>query len=285
MHLCNAFFEWELQSPIERSLADWMNCHPMIRKLQYLPLEYGSSQEFVLVSHLSENPDPRLRLFSDPPAGRLETWGASLAVSRWAQKHQISYSMPPWEVVKEVNSKIFSFSHSPKLPHAALLKSEADLTDWIQQTPGPLVLKTPQGVAGKGHFFVKGKGGEEIFLNKHPILIGEPWVERTFDFSTQWKIETDSIVYLGATILKNKPNGAYLSNLVWGNKNPYQWALDRHLEIAKPILKKIKMMGFFGNLGIDAFVYLCGGKETLHPIGEINARKTMGYVLLHKNSI
>jgi predicted ATP-grasp superfamily ATP-dependent carboligase len=37
-------------------------------------------------------------------------------------------------------------------------------------------------------------------------------------------------------------------------------------------------LGYFGNVGIDAMLY--GSPVTLHPIVEINARKTMGWVAL-----
>lgn len=282
MHFCNTFFEMEIESQIEKSLLDWLGFHFMVNKLQYLPLKYIGKKDIVLVSHLPENPDPRLHRIDRPPlniSSVLETWGASPSVQKWASSHGIPYKMPPWEVVKEVNSKVFSFQSSPKLEGSVLLTNRSDVEAWIEETPGPKVLKTPQGFAGRGHFHV-GTKDLRPFLQKHSILIGEPWVKRTFDFSTQWKIESDSIEYLGSTILKTKEDGTYSSNIATSDFGDYNWALCDHLEIAKPILQKIQKLGYFGNLGIDAFVYLKNGGEKLHPIVEINARKTMGWVAL-----
>ena len=39
-------------------------------------------------------------------------------------------------------------------------------------------------------------------------------------------------------------------------------------------------LGYFGNVGIDAMVYRSENGPQLHPIVEINARKTMGFAAL-----
>ena len=50
-----------------------------------------------------------------------------------------------------------------------------------------------------------------------------------------------------------------------------------HKEVATRALKKMAALGFFGNVGIDAMIW---GNDILHPIVEINARKTMGWIAL-----
>jgi hypothetical protein len=113
-------------------------------------------------------------------------------------------------------------------------------------------------------------------------VIGEPWVERSLDFSSQWNI-SETIELLGLTVFETSSKGVYEATLA-GDKlfGEYEWAAEKHVETAFPILEKIQKMGFKGSLGIDAFVY--SGK--LHPIVEINARKTMSWAALqiHKNT-
>jgi len=241
--------------------------------LQTLPLLYAPSKDLVLVSDLDVPLD----------IGAIEDWGASRAIKAWAKDLGIPYSMPDWETVRTVNSKIFSFAHSPKLPLASLLHSEKEVLDWIEKVPGRKVLKTAFGTTGRGHFHIPGKGDLAAFLKKEfamsRAVIGEPWVERILDFSTQWK---DSAL-LGATVCENTKDGSYRATLA-GPRNQifgsFEWALEEHISIAKPILEKIRNLGFFGNLGIDAFVYLWEGKERLQPIVEINGRKTMSWAAL-----
>ena len=47
--------------------------------------------------------------------------------------------------------------------------------------------------------------------------------------------------------------------------------------MAEPIVKRVYARGFFGHLGVDAFVY---SEKRLQPVVEINARKTMSWVAL-----
>jgi hypothetical protein len=252
----------------------------MILQLQFLPLLFAEPNDCILVSDLPENPDPRLRLISDPPAGKIESWGPSLAVAGWAKKHSLAYSMPEWSLVRTLNSKIFSFSEAPKLPGAQILFTENDVHTWVDRVPGPKVLKTSFGTAGTGHFHI-GQPGLAAFLKKQfsrdlPV-IGEPWVERILDFSTQWRIRS-SIEHLGSTIFENGPRGTYLATLA-GVEIP-EWALTEHLAVAAPLVQKMAQLGYFGNLGIDAFVYRHQGKEKLQPVVEINGRKTMSWAAL-----
>ncbi|HSX25916.1 MAG TPA: hypothetical protein VLE89_02790 [Chlamydiales bacterium] len=261
-HICNTFFEKELENPSPRPLIDWLRSHPVVLQLQFLPLLYAAPNDLILVSDLPENPDPRLRLI-EPTQLPIETWGPSLAISRWAKQ-----PIPNWETIRTLNSKIFSFTQSPQLPGAALLTDAQEAAAWMAKTPGPKVLKTPFGTAGNGH----------IHNFNRPLqfpLIGEPWVERLLDFSTQWK---DGEL-LGATIFENDAKGSYKNTLAGPPEKlfgSYLWALEEHLNIARPLITHFPR----GHVGIDAFIYRWEGKILLHPIVEINARKTMSWVAL-----
>lgn len=269
LHICNTFFEKELEKPSSRDLSKWMGSHPIVSQLQFLPLLYAGPNDRILVSVLPENPDPRLCLVENPPPHAIiEHWGPSKAIQSWAKQHQIPYPDFDWERVRLVNSKIFSFSESPKLPGAELLESSGAIRDWISKMPGPKVLKTPFGTAGNGH--VINPDVKQLYM---PPMIGEPWVERVCDFSTQWLNER----LIGVTLFENGPGGVYRGTYA-GEVEP--WALEEHLAIARPLIRKIAQMGYRGNLGIDAFIYNWEGKKRLHPIVEINARKTMSWVAL-----
>lgn len=289
IHVCNTFFERELEtsspsSPSSnRPLAEWMRSHAIILQLQFLPLLYASKDDRILVSDLPDNPDPRLVLLDHFPLGQIpdqiSDWGPSLAIQACSR---CSYLIPNWEAVRQINSKIFSFLESPRLPGAALLENEKEAAAWIEKTPGPKVLKTAFGTAGNGHFHIGHSSRLISFLETQfkqglPI-IGEPWVDRLFDFSTQWK---DGIL-LGATVFENESNGTYKGTIAGPVEKifgPYLWALEEHLAAAKPLIEKIKAKGFTGNLGVDAYVYK-SDKQRLQPIVEINGRKTMSWVAL-----
>jgi hypothetical protein len=269
-HLCNTFFEMELDGK-SRPLISWLRSHPVITQLQFLPLLYAKRDDLILVSDLPENSDPRLHRLTDiPPELPIEHWGPSLAIAAWNP----NYPKPNWDLIRTINSKIFSFTQSPLLPGAKLLSTKEIADEWIQTTKGPLVLKTPYGTAGRGHTILDPQNPS---LNVKPLYtgpcIGEPWVERVLDFSTQW--ENGKLV--GVTLFENEPNGTYKGTFAG---EPEKWALDEHLSYATPLIEKLMQMGYSGNVGIDAFIYLWEGKQRLHPIVEINARKTMSWVAL-----
>lgn len=283
LHICNTFFESELEETRIRPLAEWLSCHPAITQLQYLPILYAEPDDLILVSQKNHCSDPRLRLMQEIPpsfSGSICDWGPSRAIHTWAQKKELSYPCPDWEQIRTLNSKHFSFSHSPKLPHAALLRTSLEVEEWLHSFSGPKVLKTVFGTAGKGHFHPQRQKHLASFLQKQfsqnlPV-IGEPWVERVLDFSTQW----DQGNFLGATVFESESNGTYKGTLAGPSKQifgSYDWALQEHKEVVGPL---VKQMSFYGNFGIDAFVYRWQGKLRLQPIVEINGRKTMSWVAL-----
>jgi hypothetical protein len=199
--------------------------------------------------------------------------------------------MPEWELVRQVNSKRFSFECSPKLPHATLLNDAMQAKEWLHLFEGKKVLKTCYGLSGTGHLIIDDPSRIAPFLqaqwDKELPVIAEPWVQRILDFSTQWSIGKDkSVLYIGSTLCANDDRGQYRFNTVGDEKllfGTHFAFLQEHRRIVEPILSKIAKLGFFGNVGVDAMLYVLPEKPgaiLLHPIVEINARKTMGWAAL-----
>jgi len=280
LHIANTNFEWELTQKEPASLEQVIEHHSISMQLQFLPLLYAQPGDEIGVTHLPNN-SHNFHLLSQPGRHeRVESWGASLSVQAWAKKHNIAYDIPPWEVVRTVNSKAFSFTMSPKLPLAALLYSQKEVEQWMSSVNGAKVLKSCFGSAGRGHLFVPCEQKKlEAFLMREGLpVIGEPWVNRLIDFSTQWIIhQSGEIEFLGETECINDARGQYRENRVGEVLKEYRHFVDHHKEIAFDLLQKMFQMGYFGNVGFDAMIY---ENNKLHPVIEINARKTMGFVAL-----
>lgn len=271
LHLCNTFFEWELSGCVASDLSAALTLNPIIAQLQFLPYLYASPSDGVIASDRPANPPLTTYAIGEHPLpAKIETWGASQLVQEWARSKDLIYQMPPWDVVKMVNAKTYSFSKSP-LPGSKLLYKG----DRIEANQ---VLKTCYGTAGRG-LVISDHPKALVFCEKEwgrglPI-IAEPKVERTLDFSTQWVISpSGEIAYLGSTICKTSEQGAHISNSV-GDKAPT--FLEEQKSAAMPILEEMAQMGYFGEVGFDAMIY---GSNQLQPVVEINARKTMGWVTL-----
>lgn len=284
LHIANTNFEWELVQKKAVRLEQAIEQYQIPLQLQFLPVLYAGPGDGVAVSCLPGEPfqsSHPLHLLSQPGKyQKVESWGASLSVQAWAKERNLTYEMPPWEIVRKVNSKEFSFSESRKLHNAALLHTEKEVEQWIASVEGRKVLKSCFGTAGRGHLFVPCEPEKlKSFLNREGFpMIGEPWVDRVIDFSTQWVIEqNEKIVFLGTTECVSDARGQYVENRVGNILAEYQRFIDEHKEIALDILQKMAALGYFGNVGFDAMIY---ENDKLHPVVEINARKTMGYVAL-----
>jgi hypothetical protein len=309
LHIANTFFEWELETQPKMSLREAFLQHPIFLQLQFLPIVYANPKDGLLFSDLPDQeywsflnsykiPTPSHFTFEHKDfhsTHEIESWGPSQLISEWAESRQLIYSIPDWKIVKEINSKRFSFENSPKLPNATLLTRESEAKHWLNSFHGTKVLKTCFGVSGKGHLLIE-EGSTpwdriQQFLQKEwqknfPV-IAEPWVNRILDFSTQWYIKKNrQMIYLGSTICHNNPRGQYQYNEVGEEKElfyPYFSYLSEHRQKIKSLLATIASKGFFGNLGIDAMLYtLPDDPEVilLQPVVEMNARKTMGWAAL-----
>jgi hypothetical protein len=280
LHIANVNFEWELETRSPLPLKEAFSVHPNFLQLQFIPFLYAPEGDGVVVTHhppegYLEDKAARLHLFDEEITGydRIETWGWSEAIKRWTH---LPYPIPI--KLRELASKVFAFTHSPHLPGAKLLHHREEVEEWLQIGPYPKVLKTCFGFAGRGRFilespeyFAKIQKDVVTVFEKGQLLIGEPWVDREMDFSTQWMIDKEPI-FLGTTRMENTERGSYCKTFV-GAEIPF---LEEHLECVKVPLKHICDAGYRGNLGIDAMVY----DNTLHPIVEINLRKTMGWLAL-----
>ncbi|MBI2743824.1 MAG: hypothetical protein HYX48_07910 [Chlamydiales bacterium] len=305
IHIANTQFEWELSQTGVPELLATLEKNPVYLQLQFLPFLYAEKTGGVAVS--SSPPEefwralkkmgidpPKIHLLSEKELSsysQLESWGASRSVEAWARSRHLAYSMPDWEVVKRVNSKLFSSSNSPQLPGSKLLNNEEEVASWLNTGSGMKVFKTCFGVSGKGHLLWDPENPPEkerlvSFLTREwqaeRVVIGEPWVHRLLDFSTQWKIDS-GIHYLGATICETDAKGVHKRNIAGDEQQLFAGREDcirDHKKVALPILKEMQQLGYFGHVGVDAMLYRRDEREHLHPVVEINARKTMGWAAL-----
>ncbi len=308
VYLANTDFEYELSNPFGQSIEQNWERHPTCMQLQFLPLLYSSPNDLVAVSAL---PDPvylkNLQSLLNSPLATLIplkeiqpfynltclSWGPSLQVQAWARERQMNYPMPTnWSMVQQINSKEFSVKYSP-LSESIIIDSFSTLKGWLESFTGTKVLKTCFGLSGLGHLIIDDNKPEEkisAFCLKewqnHRRIIGEPWLNRLFDFSTQWFLSKEGQVeLLGSTVFETNSKGGYLGTLAGDESSifhlylPY---LHEHICLVREMLGKIFELGYFGHIGVDAFLYKCRhtNETCLYPIVEINGRQTLSYVAL-----
>ncbi len=254
-HIFNTNFEWELE------------------KDRNVDLEHSFSKihkEFLSLGTLFANPGDTVFPEKPTPGQTVISWAPSRLISEYAKKHNLSYTLPSWEIIRKIQSKEFAHILSP-LPKSRILHNSDDLNSWLKEVPDSHVFKSFYGFSGTGHKF-------RTTNLSFPVL-AEPWVNRSFDFSTQWEIRETILCYLGATVLISGERGQYKQTLasrdekkLFGSNYTF---LQEQIAYVKSHVHHLSP--FFGNIGFDAFVY----NNTLQPICEINARKTFGYLALY----
>ncbi len=297
LHVANTSFEQEIGSFSPISFPQILESHPVHLQLQFLPFLYGNKEDRVFtIAEPDEHFFTRLEAFGltppklvmEPPEGaHVASWGDTLPLKQWADLHRLKLDLPPWDVIKEINSKAFSFINTPQLPGAALLHDRKELEAWFHSTSGERVLKTCYGTSGWGHYHLRNLDDPtlEAFAKRswtHGLpLIAEPWVKRQLDFSTQWLLEKNKEKrFLGFTLCENDERGHYRGTVVGDPEllmGVHFRHFRKHLDEAEKLLALFAKKGYFGHVGFDAMIY---EESRLQPVVEINARKTMGWVAL-----
>ena len=309
IYLANTDVEFEYAHSSGLALERSWSRHPLCLQLQYLPLLYAAADDLVAVTEFPDNayissleqtgwwPEGLPQMILLKQAASLKrlscfSWGLSKQVQAWAEARGLHYSIPDWDIICLVNSKAFSFRYTT-LPEAALLANERELVHWLGKTSGPKVIKTCFGLSGLGNRRADGLEPTPELLSlcrkewgQNRPVVGEPWLERIFDFSTQWKIlPGHQVEFRGATRFETDAYGTYQGtlagpeNLLFGAWHIY---LQQHIAYIQKALEDIVNMGFLGSIGFDALVYRDPekGAASLYPLVEINGRQTMSLVAL-----
>jgi hypothetical protein len=285
LHIANTNFELTYEKGITSDLQNSFFMHPSFLQLQFLPLLYANPEDSVLVTTIPSQDYlkqiallrgdlPKMILMSEviQEDYTIEPWAHNHLIQDWAKKKNIDYRPPSKVVMQELASKKFTFDYAPKLKNATLIRSPLD----IKWDSLPIVLKSDFGFSGLGNTILHKK--EDI--KETPFLrIQEPWVKVVTNFSSQYLVTENEIVCLGRTQIQNTERGSYLATKV-GPLNIPKSFIEKHDLESRLLLTRAQKMGFRGNAGIDAFTYKDNCQIALHPIVELNPRKTMSWFAL-----
>ena len=173
------------------------------------------------------------------------------------------------------------------LPGACVVGSLAELDDRVAVLADrPWICKARWTAAGRDR--ARGTGGPASgelrtrigrMLDRFGPLVLEPWLDRVADFGVCGQIAaTGEITLAEPHRLLSDPRGGFLGIELAP-------AIDR--AIAEPLheaahaaaTRLAAQTGYRGPFAIDAFVYRdAGGSHHLHPLCELNARHTFGWI-------
>lgn len=189
---------------------------------------------------------------------------------------------PYHTLIEELSCKAFAAKLCPPLFDHKIIHDLLNLEDFIKYKSDRYVLKLSKSQSGLGHFFIEGKSCKTLNTLASFDLRNsrvEKWVERVFDFSSQWLLG-EEVELLGVCELINNHLGSYKGSIFPISNTNFSSFIEEHLNFVKPYLQQFHKEGLRGHLGIDAFIYFDQGQLALCPLIEINPRKTMGLVAL-----
>ncbi len=196
----------------------------------------------------------------------------------------------PSGVVKRVNSKLWSHEIEVELGIAQRGATAASTFEELKEAtaracPHPedkWVIKSPFGFAardrvlGRGSFLDEPQAKWSLRrLSQGETLIFQPWLTVVREYGIVMEISPDGTIEIhGISDLQTNGAGTGKGYLLGRPPAPHR-AIELE-RIARIVATRLFKEGYYGPAGIDALEHAGG----LHPLLEINARYTMGFIAL-----
>jgi hypothetical protein len=222
--------------------------------------------------------------------GRVFTpWGWTPSAVAVGEKAGAQVNSLPFETVARVNSKLWSHALEVEtgtaLPGAALASTFEELREAVARAcPAPddkWVVKSPYGFAARGRVLGRGPVLEEpqAKWSRRRLAEGEtlvqPWLEVVREYGVALMVSADgSSEILGVSDLQTNGAGTGMGYVL--GRPPEPRRMEELERVARLVAARLYEEGYRGPAGVDALEHAGG----LHPLLEVNARYTMGFVAL-----
>jgi len=215
-------------------------------------------------------------------------WGWTPSAVRAGEGVGASVEPLPFEAVARVNSKLWSHALEVELgvamEGAATASTLGELNEAARRAcpraGDKWVVKSPYGFAARERVLGRGpavEGAQAAWVVKRlargETLIFQPWLEVLREYGVVAEIARDgSHTVLGVSDLQTNGAGTGTGYVLGRPPSPGR---TRELEAtARVVCERLHAEGYSGPVGVDAIEHARG----LHPLLEVNARYTMGFI-------
>ena len=178
------------------------------------------------------------------------------------------------------------------LGKAFYVDSLSDLENILKEK-GKIVIKAPWSSSGRGVRYIDtvldaalANWAKNVIKSQGGIMI-EPYYNKVKDFGVEFYSDVKGVHYAGLSVFHTL-NGAYIGNSL-ADEVEKQSTLSTY--ISNELLNKVittleqllttRLKGIYsGPLGVDMMIVTSKNGFMLHPVVEINLRRTMGHVAL-----
>lgn len=215
-------------------------------------------------------------------------WGWTPSALRVGEGVGASVEPLPLEVVARVNSKLWSHALEVELGAAIEGAATASTLEELNEAArracpragDKWVVKSPYGFAARERVLGRGPavdGAQAAWavkrLARGETLIFQPWLEVLREYGVVAEIAREgSHTILGVSDLQTNGAGTGTGYVLGRAPSPGRM---RELEsVASFVCRRLHAEGYHGPVGVDAIEHARG----LHPLLEVNARYTMGFI-------
>lgn len=225
-----------------------------------------------------------------PQTERLFTpWGWTRTAAEEGWRAGADVRPQDFDVVARVNSKLWSHALEVEmnwtLPGARVVATAEELTEAAARAcpdaQDKWVVKSPYGFAARERVLgrgprVEGAQGAWAFkrLARGEALIFQPWLEVVREYGVVAEVAEDGAQHRLLGVSDLRTNGAGTGTGYVLGRPPTPARMRELEETAAVVCARLRAEGYSGPAGFDALEHTGG----LHPLLEINARYTMGFV-------
>lgn len=215
-------------------------------------------------------------------------WGWTPSAVAQGERAGAVMNPVPFDIVERVNSKLWSHALEVELGVAQRGATTANTIEELREAiaracPGAgdkWVIKRPFGFAARERVLGRGPsldGPQAVWserrLEKCETLIFQPWLEVIREYGVVMEISQDGAYEIHG-ISDLQTNGAGTGKGYILGRKPSAHRVAELERISGIVCERLFKEGYFGPVGMDALEHANG----LHPLLEINARYTMGFV-------
>ncbi|KAA8746141.1 hypothetical protein [Paenibacillus sp. UASWS1643] len=231
----------------------------------------------------------KLLLQTFPERSKIEAFAVLPGVVEIIQRCRLASRVPEQSIVQKINAKSYSLAMRDKLDIRNVGVIVEGIPRLIEEgsrmlRAGSILLKDEYGVSGKGNLSIDSTKSllriakyleTQVAKGKTVRFILEPLLDRKTDFSCQFRIsEEGKVTILSIQQLQN--NGyAFGASFTMGAASVDRLLHLGYMDQMQQIGASLYQEGYFGDVCVDSMILQ---DETVEPIVEINARKSMSLI-------
>jgi hypothetical protein len=225
-----------------------------------------------------------------PEAGAAERWlGAAWCPTPSAERRLRAAGAeaapsPGFDVLRRVNHRRFYLELGGGAPGARYLNDDTELSATLAEPAQAWLFKRPFGFAGRGQRRILGEpsADDRRWLSdslRQGGVVAEPWLELAGEIALHGLLgETTKLALGQVCVQETNAFRAWIGTRLATPADITPVETARLIERAEAVAEALSGAGYFGPFGIDAYFFrTSSGARVLNPLGELNARYSMGF--------